>query len=146
LAALGDWFLDTDLDSDEKRLITGQILLSVAVLVLNYRLIVAPPPFLQGLILVLPAPIWFALLCSLSVCHVFARLRIDFKARQRCAAASGFCCFALCGPLSSRAPTFLIIVVPFALAQLTLALRLKRLAKADADAEFLAVKGANSCD
>ena len=127
--ALWSWFFDTDLDTVEKLLITAQMILSAAVVVLNARLITVPPPYIQGWALVLPAPMWFFLLLSISASHVWARNQVDFCARQRCSFVSGMVCFALCGPLSSRAPTVLVIVLPLAVSFVVLAARLRRACK-----------------
>lgn len=126
LRVLWAWFFDTDLDTLEKLLITGQIVLAFAVLVLNSRLIAVPPPAIQGWTLVLPAPLWFAVLLALSACHIRARGRVDFCARRDAAFYGALVCGGLCGSLWLRAPTVLVLVLPAVVAQILVAARLSR--------------------
>lgn len=120
------WFFDTDLDTCEKLLITAQVVLSFAVLVLNSRVIAVPPPAIQGWALTLPAPLWFAILLGLSVWHVKARCDVDFCSRRDATFYSALTCGALCGPLWLRAPTVLIFVLSGVVGQVTVAARLSR--------------------
>jgi hypothetical protein len=123
--SLGAWFCDIDLDTAEKIAITARMILSVAVLVLNHRLIAVPPPTIQGWALTLPASVWFLLLGGLSAWHILGRDRIDFLMRHRAALGSGLVIGALCGSLWLRAPTVLVMVVPMVIGELTIAARLK---------------------
>jgi hypothetical protein len=126
LRVLWAWFFDTDLDTLEKLLITGQIVLAFAVLVLNSRLIAVPPPAIQGWTLVLPAPLWFGVLLGLCVWHIRGRGRVDFAARRDAAFYSALVCGGLCGSLWLRAPTVLVLVLPGVVGQILVAARLSR--------------------
>lgn len=120
------WFFDTDLDTVEKLLITGKVILSLAVLVLNSRLIATPPPVIQGWALVLPAPVWCLTLIALAIWHIRARIRVDFCARRNAMLCAGLVCGSLCGSLWLRAPTILILVLPGVVGQIVVAARLSR--------------------
>lgn len=126
LRVLWAWFFDTDLDTVEKLLITGQIVLSFAVLVLNSRLIAVPPPAIQGWTLVLPAPLWFAILLGLSGWQIRGRGLVDFRARRDAAFYGALTCGGLCGSLWLRAPTVLMLVLPGVVGQILVAARLSR--------------------
>jgi hypothetical protein len=129
LRSLWAWCFDTDLDTLEKVLIILKLVLSVAVLVLDSRLIATPPPPIQGYVLTLPAPLWFALLVSTAAWHVRARARIDFYQRRNAMLCAGLLCGGLCGSLWLRAPTVLILVLPGVFGQMLVAARLSCICK-----------------
>lgn len=121
-----DWIADYHVPTLEHVLISLIMVLGFAVLVFSSRLIVVPPPYMVGLALILPAPVWAVLLIFGASYSLWGRALNNTLARYRGAVFSFFVASALCGPLYLKAPWMTTMLVGLLLLQSVLVRRLQQ--------------------